>query len=388
MPPQGSAGLTLGPDSDSGRAPWLVAGSPASADGTARPDPAVSAEGSGLAGAGGAGQAGAQSPLVRRVTWLLGLMRSKVVRIGFLGLALALLAVAVGHEASALWAQVQRLSVPIVLLAVALNYCGLMCSLMVWRELLADLGSRLSVSEAFRIMFIGQLAKYIPGSLWPVLAQAELGADRGIPRSRSALSVLLSYAVMTCSGVVVATVTLPFATAASIVQYIWIVLLVPVAIVLLSPPVLNRLLRLVLRLARRGPLEQGVSYRGLARTMCWAIVGWLCNGVMVYVLLRQLSGHQQGTLLVSIGAYALSWAVGFVAIFAPAGAGVREAVMAATLHTRTTTAVALTIALLARAISVVCDAIAGAAATALVGRQRLQRLRAARRDTSEGPGTP
>ena len=42
---------------------------------------------------------------------------------------------------------------------------------------------------------------------------------------------------------------------------------------------------------------------------------------MVYVLMRQLAGQQQGTLLVSVGAYSLSWAVGFVAVFAPAGAG-------------------------------------------------------------------
>jgi uncharacterized membrane protein YbhN (UPF0104 family) len=327
--------------------------------------------------------AGASSPLTRRVAWLLGLMRSKVIRIGFLAFALALLALALIDESNSLLHQVERLSVPIVLLALALNYCGLMCSLMVWRELLADLGSRLSVAEAWRIMFIGQLAKYIPGSLWPVLAQAELGHDRGIPRSRSALSVLLSYAVMTCSGVVVAAVTLPFATAASVLQYLWIVLLVPVAVVLLSPPVLNRLLRLVLRLAHRGPLEQGVSYTGLARTMGWAVAGWLCNGAMVYVLMRQLSGLQQGTLLVSLGAYSLSWAVGFVAVFAPAGTGVREAVMVAILHTRTTTAIALTIALVTRATSVVCDAVAGAVAAGLVGRGRLRRLRAARADAAD-----
>ena len=184
-------------------------------------------------------------------------MRSRLVRLGFLAVALALLAIALVGQAGALWDEVQKLTAPIVLLALALNFCGLMCSLMVWRELLADLGSRLSVPEAWRIMFIGQLAKYIPGSLWPVLAQAELGADRGIPRSRSALSVLLSYAVMTCSGAVVAAVTLPFAAAASVAQYFWMLFFIPVAIVALSPPVLNRMLRLVLRLAHRGPAGAG-----------------------------------------------------------------------------------------------------------------------------------
>ncbi len=314
-------------------------------------------------------------PLSRWLGRLVRLMRSKAVRFGFLAVVVALLAVALNEQAGTLWHQVSRLSVPVVLLAFAICLCGLFCSLMVWREMLADLGSRLSIPEAWRIMFIGQLGKYVPGSIWPVLAQSELGADRGVPRSRSAVSVLLSYAVMTCSGLVVAMVTLPFATAGSIAQYFWVLCLLPVAAALLSPPVLNALLRLVLRVSRRPVMEQNVSYRGLARAMVWALAGWSFYGLTVYVLMRQLAGHPQGLLLLSVGAYSLSWAVGFLAVFAPAGAGVREAVMVAVLGARTTPATALAVALLCRALSVVADAAAGAAASALVGRRRLRRLR-------------
>jgi len=324
-------------------------------------------------------------PLARWLAPLLRLMRSKPVRLAFLGLVLALLALALYGQADTLWHEVQKLSAPIVLLAFVFSVAGLACSMMVWREMLADLGSRLSIPEAWRIFFIGQLAKYVPGSVWPVLAQSELGAEQGIPRSRSALSVLLCYVVMACSGAVVAAITLPFASAGSVAQYFWILFLIPVGVVALSPPVLNRLLRLVLRLARQSAEQQGVSYRGLARTMAWAIAGWACNGLMIYVLMRQLGGHPQGTLLVSVGAYSLSWAVGFLAVFAPAGAGVREAVMVAVLHTQTHTAIALIVALVSRAISVVSDALTGAAASALVGRRRLRQLRAARRLAAERP---
>jgi uncharacterized membrane protein YbhN (UPF0104 family) len=319
---------------------------------------------------------------------LLRLMRSKVVRVGFLTLVLALLGITLVGQAGTLWHEVQRLSVPVVLLALALSIAGLVCNLMVWREMLADLGSPLSIPEAWRIYFIGGLSKYVPGVIWPMLAQAELGADRGVPRSRSALSVILNYAVMTCSGAVVAAITLPFASAGSIAQYFWILFLIPVGVVLLSPPVLNRLLRLVLRLARQPVDQQGVSYRGLARMMVWAIAAWSSNGLVIYVLLRQLAGHPQGTLLVSVGAYSLSWVIGFLAVFAPAGAGVREAVTVAVLHSQTTTAIALTVALVSRAISVVADALTGAAASALVGRRRLRQLRAARQVAPAGPRVP
>jgi glycosyltransferase 2 family protein len=330
-----------------------------------------------LAGPASEGAAAAPGVPRRWLGVLLRLMRSKAVRVGFLALVFALLGITLAEQSSTLWREVQQLSAPMLLLAFALSIAGLVCNLMVWREVLADLGSRVSVAEAWRIYFIGGLSKYVPGAIWPVLAQAELGADRGVPRSRSALSVILCYAVMTSSGAVVAAITLPFATAGSVGQYFWILFLIPVGVLLLSPPVLNRLLRLVLRLARQSPDQQGVSYRGLARMMVWAIAAWTANGLFIYVLLRQLAGHPQGTLLVSVGAYALSWVVGFLAVFAPAGAGVREVVMVAVLHTHPA-AIAVTVALASRAISVLADAVTGAAASALIGRRRLGQLRGAR----------
>jgi len=115
------------------------------------------------------------------------------------------------------------------------------------------------------------------------------------------------------------------------------------------------------------------------------MVGWAINGLEIYVLMRHLAGDRQGTLLVSVGAYSLSWAIGFLAVFAPAGAGVREAVMIAVLHTQTTGAIALTVALVSRGISVVADTLTGAAASALVGRRRLRQIRAARRRPDHGP---
>jgi glycosyltransferase 2 family protein len=315
-------------------------------------------------------------------------MRTKTVRSGFLVLVAVLLGITLASEAGTLWHEARRLSVPFVLLAFALSIGGLFFNLMVWREIIADLGSRLSVAEAWRIFFIGNVSKYVPGSIWPVLVQAELGADRGIPRSRSAVSVLISYTVMTCSGAVVAAITLPLATAGSVAQYFWILFVVPVGIVMLSPPVLNRLLGLVLRVSRQPALEKGISYRGLGRTMGWALAAWATNGLMIYVLMRQLAGDRQGTLLVSVGAYSLSWTVGFLAIFAPAGLGVREAVMIAVLHSQATATIALTVALVQRALSVVADAVTGGAAVGLVGRRQIRRVRAAGHDLGSGSDPP
>lgn len=88
---------------------------------------------------------------------------------------------------------------------------GQFANMKVWMVLLAGLGSPLRTSVAGRILLIGQLGKYIPGSLWPILTQMELGAQAKVPRTRSASASLLSMLLSLCVGLLIAMVTVPFA---------------------------------------------------------------------------------------------------------------------------------------------------------------------------------
>jgi uncharacterized membrane protein YbhN (UPF0104 family) len=298
----------------------------------------------------------------------------------FVAITLTLLALALADQWGTLRREAQALSLPVLALSFVAGLGALGCTLMVWRSALADLGSRLSLGDACRIMFVGQLGKYVPGSVWPVLGQMELGAQRGVPRGRSAVSLVVTAAVMVCTGGLVAAVTLAVAAPESPVRYVWILLAVPVGVILLSPPVLNRLLRLTLRILRRPWIEQGVSLEGLTLAACWGVLCWVLYGAMTYVLMARLAGNSLDVALVSIGAFALAWVAGYLAVFAPAGAGVREAVMLAVLSTQTKASVALVVALVTRALSVVADAVAGALGASLIGRRQLRALRARRSD--------
>jgi glycosyltransferase 2 family protein len=318
--------------------------------------------------------------VARRFSAVVRFLRSKTFRAIFLVIVVALLAVALVKQGPTLWQQVQQLSAPVVGLAFVAALCGVLCSLMVWRAVLNDLGSRLSIADSSRVMFIGQLAKYVPGSVWQLVAQIELAADHGVPRGRTAVSVIVSSALMVCTGGVVAVVTLPIAGADAATSGFWALAVVPIVVALLCPPVLNRLLRRLLRVLRRRPLEQGVSWRGLVPSLCWALLAWTFNGFMTYVIVARFAGHSASLFILCVGGFALSWVTGFLAVFSPAGAGVREAVMVAVLSTQTSTTVALTVALVSRALIVACDAVTGAAAGALVGRRRLRELRATRSD--------
>ena len=103
---------------------------------------------------------------------------------------------------------------------------GLGCMMLAWRALLADLGSSLPLPAAIRVMFVGQLGKYVPGAVWAVAAQVELARDYAVPRRRSATASLVSMAVTLVVGLVAAGLTLPLVSAHAVRQYWWVLAII------------------------------------------------------------------------------------------------------------------------------------------------------------------
>src|SRR5258708_17144659 len=102
------------------------------------------------------------TPYARLLSALVRLMRSKLVRLGFLAVLLALLAFALVDQAGTLWREIQRLTAPVVLLAFAASLGGLLCSPMVWREVAACPRSPPVVAPPFPPLFIRPPAEYTP----------------------------------------------------------------------------------------------------------------------------------------------------------------------------------------------------------------------------------
>jgi uncharacterized membrane protein YbhN (UPF0104 family) len=251
-----------------------------------------------------------------------------------------------------LWVAADMLSVLIALLA----------SLQVWRLLLAALGSPLPVRAAARIMFVGQLGKYLPGSIWPVLAQMELGTAYKVPRHRSASASVLTMVLSLLTGLLIALVTLPFVAGST--PYLWAFVAAPILVVCLHPKVLNRVLGRLLRLARRPPLEQPLAGRAIAGALAWALASWILYGLQIWLLATRLGAPYGTGAVVAVGGFAFAWCVGFLVVFAPAGAGVREVLLVATLGPVLGVGGATAVALVSRALLTAGDLLTAAVAAA------------------------
>jgi hypothetical protein len=242
-----------------------------------------------------------------------------------------------------------------------------LATLRTWQVLLAGFGSPLRTATAGRILFIGQLGKYIPGSVWPVLAQMELGARANVPRPRSASASILTMILSLATGLLVAAATLPFAHFSA--GYYWVFALVPVILVCLYPRVLNPLLNRLFAIIKRPGLDQPLSGRVLAHALAWSLTAWICNGLQIWILAERLGAPVGKTMLLALGGYAFAWCVGFVIIIDPAGAGIREVLLVAALAPVLPAGPATAVALVSRAVNTISDLLVAGVAAGTRGRQ-------------------
>jgi uncharacterized membrane protein YbhN (UPF0104 family) len=221
-------------------------------------------------------------------------------------------------------------------------------SLLAWRATLQGLGAELPLGAAARIYFLGQLGKYVPGSVWPVVAQMELGAAHGLSRAAVGIGSLLTMAIAVPVALLLGLLAVPALLAADASAYVLVFLALPLAVVLLAPPVLNPLLDRALRLLRRGPLPQPLSAGAVLRAALFAGAAHLLLGLQAWLLARDLGAQGWQVLPLAVGAFALANVAGLLALPVPAGAGVREVVLVVALAPVLPVGQALLLALVSR----------------------------------------
>jgi uncharacterized membrane protein YbhN (UPF0104 family) len=287
--------------------------------------------------------------------------RNQVLRLALLVVAVGLLVFTVVRQGAAIGDALQRLNAINIALSGAFVLAGLAAQMLSWRSLFA--GSDVSVPPiriAGRIYYLGQLGKYVPGSVWAVVAQAELGKDHRVPRARSATVALAALVVLVVVGGAVSAAGLAAGSAGSLRTYWWALVSVPVGIVLLSPPVFNRLIAIAFRLARRAGPAPAISGTAVLRSSGWALVMWLAFGAHAWFLATGLGARGAADAATVTGAFALAWVVGFLVVIAPAGAGPREAALVLALAPVMGTADAFVLALISRLLMVVGDVVTAA----------------------------
>jgi glycosyltransferase 2 family protein len=285
------------------------------------------------------------------------------VRLAFLAVAIAFGVLFIVREWHKLGPVIADLNIWDALASLVFAIAGTCLSMLGWRAAIADVGAPMPLSGAARVFFVGQLGKYVPGSVWSFIAQAEMARDLHVSRKATFAGSMLGLALLLGSGLTVAAVFLPFGSHDAVHHYWWVVLVIPLFALALHPRIAGTVIDAGLRLIRRDPLEQRPGWLGILRAAGWYAAGWVVLGLHAWMLLLAVGAPVARSLPVAIGGFALAVCLGTLFIPAPAGVGVRDAAIVVAFGAVTSPAAALATARMSRVLLAILDfLLAGASA--------------------------
>ncbi|WP_436793012.1 lysylphosphatidylglycerol synthase domain-containing protein [Actinospongicola halichondriae] len=256
-----------------------------------------------------------------------------------------------------------------LLAALVLAAAGMTAIALPWVSVVRALGGSLTVSTAVLTYYVGEIGKYLPGGVWPVVGRGELAVRSGMRRTIAYTSVLFSLAVLYLAALLTAAGLFPIvlATGGTSSKPVLLVLLVPLGLALLHPSVLGPFIGLVGRLAKREIAVDLPSWGVMVGLVLRYVPAWLLIGSATWAVTRALSADV--SWLEICLATVLSWSAGFLVAPAPGGVGIREAAFVAVAASMSG-GIAAAAALCARLIFMLVDAAGAALCGVVLGARR------------------
>lgn len=285
------------------------------------------------------------NPISKRRWWTIGKWLLCLVVVAF-----------VGRRAVELW---QRDAVDLevqplwLALAGVVYVIGWLPSVWFWREAMRRLGGDVSPLAAARAYYCGHLGKYIPGKAMVLVIRGTMVATRGAPMRVGMLTAAYETLVMMGAGLAFGVAMSPLLFAdASLPDWLswlrWVIerpVLGPICVCIAGVaalPIGGKLLEKIGRKfvpksevgsAKDSQSKSKIDSSFLLLGTAVFVIGWMIHGFSLGLTLRSVTpgNFDWSNWLVWSGAAAFATSVGFIAIFAPGGIGVREWLIAETL---------------------------------------------------------
>lgn len=289
------------------------------------------------------------------------LLSRPVVQTGYFVLLLALTAYYLVRGGSNLPALFDRLDWRLVGLAGLILLASTLLYIFIQYTIYRGMGVRLTFRQVFSIVCPAQLGKYVPGKVLLPGSYYLLSRQAGVDVREIGGSFLISMALWLVAA---ALCSLYAFSALSPALRLGVLLLVVLLLVSVHPRVLSWIFRVATRVLQRlgrgvtdERLDQALSlpYHFYLKTLILYLVAWVMVGLEVLVLIAALQPVAVTAFPASLAAAAIGTVVGFLALFAPGGLGIREGLGALILAPVTTAEVAFFVLVLLRLMTVAVD---------------------------------
>ena len=282
-------------------------------------------------------------PLLARISSVLG------IAIGIAGVAfITRTLISKWDEVSDAFSQVDAIN---LVLSLFLGLAAMTSIGWIWVTMIVSRSHNVRHRNAMSWYFTGQLGKYVPGGIWPIVGRAELAVRNGIPRldayASTGLSLVTTYAA--------AVVTIGIGAAAT-TGHRMIAALIAIGLVAAFAAFSQPSLRaIIIRIASRiSPSASSLTDpKRLARLTVVHVPAWILMSLSTSVTATAFGAKISIADMLFITS--TSWLAGFVVVGVPGGIGVREAVFTSLAGGIIGTPLAVSLALMSRVVFIAVD---------------------------------
>ena len=246
-----------------------------------------------------------------------------------------------------------RPNLPLLAVSCLVLLLGYLFSAGLWGRIVRDLGGpTLPAWTSMRLFMVANLGRYVPGKIWQIAGLAYLARGQGVSGGVATGAAVLGQGIAILAASLIGVGTL-FGPNEAWRRFGWMGLVagVTVAVVIIAtvsvPSLFRRAIRGWCRVTRTAPPErpEAESNVGL-RWLALYVVNWGIYAAAFWLLYLSLG---EWKTFMEIGpAFAAAYVAGYLAVFAPAGAGIREGFLVVLLQPTMSGEAALMVALAAR----------------------------------------
>lgn len=207
----------------------------------------------------------------------------------------------------------------------------------VWRIIILSLNKNVSYGKSFKIAYLANLGRYIPGKVWQMFGMIYLAKKEGIMEEEAVTSFGMSQLFAIPSGLLSGLVFVSLypgvlgqysgdslLTTGVIVVAIAIFILSLVVVFLpgLTESILNRIFTLI----KRRPIRLRMNKSLAAAIYGGYFLAWSMYGFSFWIFVKGMTAEQV-PLVPMAGIFIIAYQIGYLFLFAPGGVGPREAMM-------------------------------------------------------------
>ena len=236
------------------------------------------------------------------------------------------------------------------LLPAGLAYAlGWLPSVWFWHSMMSALGKAPSWKTAARAYYVGHLGKYVPGKAMVLVIRAGMVRKDEVPLSVGALTATYETLFLMAVALVLAVALSPLFLRPEqwnalpewtswFHTHVWTIPVLALLATVSALPLVSQVFSIVARKMTPAELSEGsTDVRRIPTSTLFGgllafTIAWTLHGLSLALTLRSLGvGWNWRLWPVCIAAVSLATSIGFLAVFAPGGLGVREGLLIETL---------------------------------------------------------